>query len=605
MKITFATLDFKGFVSGVHSWMQRFSIELRKNGNECYFLIFTSGEGEFPFIKFLGENDFKWTEITLDKFPYTNERTRWIIEEVKKADSDIFLPGFSIAALYAIPWIKDAGITTINFIHSDDAICQAITERFVLNKDPKWNSHLTFCVSEYLYNKIGGQKVTNLYNYTLGVLPSIKKASFSNEPFRLVYIGRIEEEQKRILDTVKGVAFVIKNSKLPIEFYIYGTGSAEVAVKKVIADENLAEFIKYKGGIAANLVYEEITKYQCLILLSDYEGLPISLLEAMSCGLVPVCTNIKSGISQVVIPSETGYIVNNRNMDLLSVINELSSSAEIWERYSTNAIKLVDENFDIRNQTFKFLEIISNNRYEKKILKTKKILLPPAHPLLHFGREDVRERNISEKIIRRFKIIFARVNAKKSGLFNSLKRFISQIFRYCDRKKNLTECFSSIETCEIDETVELNKEATFNIIGNPKLLKICRGVSFRAGFHILMYPNSKLILNEDVFINNYCSINCLGYIEIGERTLIGEGVKLYDHNHKYEMIDSNLKVASNEFKIGSIKIGKNCWIGSNVTILKDVEIGDNVIIGAGCLIHKSVPNNSIVKANSSNVISNL
>jgi len=404
MKITFATLDSNGFVSGVHSWMQRFSIELRKNGNECFFLLFTMGEGEFPFIKFLDENNFKWVSIPLDKYPYTNERTKWIIEQVKKADTDIFLPGFSIAALYAIPWIKEVGITTVNFIHSDDAICQAITERFVLNKDEKWNSHLTLSVSEYLYQKIGGENISNLYNYSLGVLPSINKAIYNNKPFRLVYIGRLEEEQKRISDTVRGVAFVIKNLKFPIEFYIYGSGSAEQSVKKIIADENLSDRIKYMGEIAANLVYEEISKYQCLILLSDYEGLPISLLEAMSCGLVPVCTNIKSGISQVVVPSETGYVINNRHEDLLSVIKELVTDAAKWEQYSRNAQNLIFERFDIKKQAINFLNIIGNYRFEKRTVLTPKIILPPAHPLLHLGWEDVRRKTILEKIIKKLKL---------------------------------------------------------------------------------------------------------------------------------------------------------------------------------------------------------
>jgi len=176
-----------------------------------------------------------------------------------------------------------------------------------------------------------------------------------------------------------------------------------------------------------------------------------------------------------------------------------------------------------------------------------------------------------------------------------MNKFKFKFFKEYNKKKYLTNKFSTIELCDIDEGVELNKDAVFNIIGTPNYLKIAKGVSMRAGFHILMYPNSKLIIKENVFFNNYCSVNCLGEIEIGENSLFGEGVKLYDHNHKYEIINSDLKVSTNEFKVGNIKIGKNCWIGSNVTILKDVEIGDNVIIGAHCLVYKSIPSNSIVK----------
>lgn len=130
-------------------------------------------------------------------------------------------------------------------------------------------------------------------------------------------------------------------------------------------------------------------------------------------------------------------------------------------------------------------------------------------------------------------------------------------------------------------------------------LNIEEGVLFRKFCNVLMYNNGHLTIEKNVFFNNYCSVNCLDSITIGENTILGEGVKIYDHNHKYSTINEILNISRNEFTLGRIKIGKNCWIGSNVTILKGVEIGDNVIIGSGCLVYKSIPSNTIVKASSS------
>ena len=75
--------------------------------------------------------------------------------------------------------------------------------------------------------------------------------------------------------------------------------------------------------------------------------------------------------------------------------------------------------------------------------------------------------------------------------------------------------------------------------------------------------------------------------------MFGEGVKIYDHNHKFST--DPVKVEKGAFTTAPVRIGRNCWIGSNVTILKGVTIGDNVIIGTHCLIHQSIPSNSIVK----------
>jgi acetyltransferase-like isoleucine patch superfamily enzyme len=113
---------------------------------------------------------------------------------------------------------------------------------------------------------------------------------------------------------------------------------------------------------------------------------------------------------------------------------------------------------------------------------------------------------------------------------------------------------------------------------------------------VLVYPDSELTIGKRVFFNNYCSINCLDKIEIGDDTIFGEGVKLYDHNHLIEK-GINIHIEKEKYSKSPIKIGRNCWLGSNVVILKGVTIGDNSVIGAGCVIHKSIPSNTIVKNN--------
>ena len=123
-------------------------------------------------------------------------------------------------------------------------------------------------------------------------------------------------------------------------------------------------------------------------------------------------------------------------------------------------------------------------------------------------------------------------------------------------------------------------------------IAINENVLVRDNFKIYIGHKGKLSIGKNCFFNNYCSINCLGSIEIGDDNQFGENVFLYDHNHNYA--DKNKLISEQGYKTGSIKIGNNCWIGSNVVILKDVEIGDNVVIGAGCIIYKSIPANSIV-----------
>ncbi|MDH0673324.1 acyltransferase [Empedobacter sp. GD03861] len=131
---------------------------------------------------------------------------------------------------------------------------------------------------------------------------------------------------------------------------------------------------------------------------------------------------------------------------------------------------------------------------------------------------------------------------------------------------------------------------TTNIIHSTSSATFGQNIDIRNNFNLVLGKNANLTIGDNVFLNNGCSINCLESIVIGENTLFGENVKLYDHNHRYDTSQTYHK----EFKTDSIIIGKNCWLGSNTIVLKGVNIGDNVIIGAGCVIHKDVPANSII-----------
>lgn len=162
--------------------------------------------------------------------------------------------------------------------------------------------------------------------------------------------------------------------------------------------------------------------------------------------------------------------------------------------------------------------------------------------------------------------------------------FIKKIRLKCNK---LT--FVKNNNVKVGENFKLADYTTY-IIHPTSHINIGNQVDMRNFINITTGKNAEINIGNKVFLNNYCSINCLERIDIGENTLFGENVKLYDHNHKY----NDDQVFHHKFTTAPISIGKNCWLGSNVVLLKGVSIGDNVIIGAGCVIHKDIPSHSII-----------
>lgn len=140
--------------------------------------------------------------------------------------------------------------------------------------------------------------------------------------------------------------------------------------------------------------------------------------------------------------------------------------------------------------------------------------------------------------------------------------------------------------------ISMIKKMLYKLIFREKV-KFGKGFTFRKGFSISIEEKGVIEIGEEVFFNNYCSLNALDNIKIGDNCIFGSNVKIYDHNHRFK--NKEKKIMDQGYTKAPVKIGRDCWIGSNVTILKGVTIGNNVIIGAGCVIDKDIPDDNIVK----------
>lgn len=111
-------------------------------------------------------------------------------------------------------------------------------------------------------------------------------------------------------------AWSIVHTKHPSwELNIYGNGNRTIY-------QNLIEQKKLSGYITCNLpaknIYEEYLESSIFILSSRYEGLPLVLAEAMSCGLPVVSFACPCGPKDIIKDREDGFLVENGNIEQLA-----------------------------------------------------------------------------------------------------------------------------------------------------------------------------------------------------------------------------------------------------------------------------------------------
>ncbi len=108
----------------------------------------------------------------------------------------------------------------------------------------------------------------------------------------------------------------------------------------------------------------------------------------------------------------------------------------------------------------------------------------------------------------------------------------------------------------------------------------------------------RLIIKDNVAVNDMVHIAATNSVEIGNNVLIASKVFISDHNHGVYSgsFQSAPSIPPNERPLTSdlsVTIGDNVWIGESVSVLPGARIGDGCVIGANSVVVGEIPPNSI------------
>ncbi|MCD8290240.1 MAG: glycosyltransferase family 4 protein [Prevotella sp.] len=139
----------------------------------------------------------------------------------------------------------------------------------------------------------------------------------SGRPIRFLFMGEIGE-RKGVFDILRGMKNHVDelNGKMILRI---GGNKHEDELRKMITDGHLEDIVKFEGWVSGDKKIEMLNWADVFILPSHNEGLPISILEAMSYGM-PIISTPVGGIPEVV-SEQNGILVTPGNEE--EIINAI------------------------------------------------------------------------------------------------------------------------------------------------------------------------------------------------------------------------------------------------------------------------------------------
>ncbi|MEK4065684.1 glycosyltransferase [Peribacillus sp. FSL R5-0717] len=158
-----------------------------------------------------------------------------------------------------------------------------------------------------------------------------------------VHVGRFSKQKNHKLLIESFALSLTKNPNMVLK--LIGDGPLKQEIINMIAALGVEDKVILKG-IQKDVRFE-LNSSDAFILSSDWEGLPISVLEAMSCGL-PIISTKSGGTPDIVKDGENGILVNLGDKEgLAKAINELSSDYQLRKKMGDNSY-IYSKQYDIQ-----------------------------------------------------------------------------------------------------------------------------------------------------------------------------------------------------------------------------------------------------------------
>ncbi len=250
---------------------------------------------------------------------------------------------------------KMAGIPFSFTAHATDIFKTRVSRQALARKARE--ARFVVTVSDYnrrFLERVTGvkpEKIVRIYN-------GIDLERFSPDgappsgPFTIVSVARLAE--KKGLPILIEACRLLRDRGVVFHCGIVGKGRLRPRLEALIESWDLGDSVRLLGPHTQGEVAERYRSAHLCVLPSvvgrdgNREGLPVSIVEALACGL-PVVTTPVAGIPEVVRDGENGLLVPTGDAAALAdAIEQVIRDRGLYERLRANARPSVEDRFDLR-----------------------------------------------------------------------------------------------------------------------------------------------------------------------------------------------------------------------------------------------------------------
>ncbi|MCI8946340.1 MAG: glycosyltransferase family 4 protein [Lachnospiraceae bacterium] len=193
-------------------------------------------------------------------------------------------------------------------------------------------------------------KIQVLYNAVKLPDPYEKNYTCRN----ILFLGKLGQ-RKGTYDLIEILPDICR--KYPdVHIYFCGDGEQEQA-KALCREKGILEYVTFSGWVRGSEKEKLLRECSIYALPTYHEGMPMSVLEAMSYGLAVVSTYV-GGIPHIIHDGENGLLLEAGDREQLKEkLYQVLANETIRETLGTGAVKTIAEQFDVRKNIDKLMNI--------------------------------------------------------------------------------------------------------------------------------------------------------------------------------------------------------------------------------------------------------